>query len=775
MTEFSDPGVSAEHEAFLVAHAVSPEMIKSLGIYSISEVAGLPPGFEWAGERAVPALCFPWRTPGGEVVPQLRPDVPVAVEGEERPRKYLWPKGSGSVLGTVRAGDGPDVMFAEGTKQSAAAASWWPGAGAVYALAGCRAWSSEGVPVGDLHVAEGKRCYVALDADMETNPEVWMAAKRFGVALRAEGAAEVRYVLVPGGAKAGLDDVLAKRPADRRSDYLARLLEQASVKLPARPKAKRPEPGDGEYFGEGGLLVRKLAADIYRDTPSALTAEGKVALYDAGAYRLDRHGETFKGAVARRLDEDYRPAHRVAVEEFTQGTLHNSGRRLPERAARPLLNVANGMLDLATGELLDHDPSYLSSVQFPVTWDSTAAAPAYEAWAEAIGIADQLDGLEETVAAMLDPSRTPPKAVFLFGASRSGKSTFLRLMTAVAGKANTSAVSLHQLADNRFMAANVYGKALNACADLSSGHVEDMALFKMMTGEDRITADRKSGSIFDFTNRALFAFSANELPTVGEGSRAYVERIRPVWFRRSFAGSEDPGVEDKLLSELPGILVRWVEAWQRRANRGRALPLAVDVSAEFETRSDRVRQWVSEQCVVVSEAPTGAGGELVAVMPGAVLPPAFATGPRALAKAFNAWAVENGGSRMGERKVIDRLTSMDGVLEVRSAPAKGRALNIITAEEGGSSGTFNPTSLEIEKECQETVDKGVDTHFPVHEQSVVESATTATDPLTSLLSSVPDLPPSLCPDCDSPLQPTPPALFWSACPRCTPGSFPAEA
>jgi putative DNA primase/helicase len=102
-----------------------------------------------------------------------------------------------------------------------------------------------------------------------------------------------------------------------------------------------------------------------------------------------------------------------------------------------------------------------------------------------------LDDLEETMATMLDQSRTPPKAALLHGPSRSGKSTFLRLMTAIAGHENTSAVSLHQLSEDRFASANLYGKILNVAADISADHVRDLSLWKMLTGEDR---PRRTGS-----------------------------------------------------------------------------------------------------------------------------------------------------------------------------------------------------------------------------------------------------------------------------------------
>lgn len=286
-------------------------------------------------------------------------------------------------------------------------------------------------------------------------------------------------------------------------------------------------------------------------------------------------------------------------------------------------------------------------------------------------IPNQVDDLEETVATMLDPSRTPSKTLFPFGPSRSGKSTLLRLAAAVAGPGNVSAITLHELVANRFAAANVFGKILNSAADISAGHVEDLSLFKMMTGEDPIHADRKYGGQFTFTNRALFAFSANGLPTVGESSRAYAERIKPFAFDRTFAGREDPRIEAAMMAELPGILVRWVTAYRRLLDRGHRLATLDTVREEFEVRSDRVRQWVNDCCQIT-------GGP--AVTPGCDLPAPAVSTRRYLARRFNAWATAQGGSSMGERKILDRLTSINGVHDVRISGGGARGLNVVVVK-----------------------------------------------------------------------------------------------
>jgi putative DNA primase/helicase len=227
-------------------------------------------------------------------------------------------------------------------------------------------------------------------------------------------------------------------------------------------------------------------------------------------------------------------------------------------------------------------------------------------------------------------------------------------MGRIAGTENTSAVTLHQLSDDKFAAANLYLRALNVAADLSAKHVSDMSTFKMLTGEDVIHANRKYGKEFQFTNQALFAFSANELPTVSEASRAYANRVKPFEFPYSFAGREDPSIEDRIMAELPGILVRWVAAWQRYTARGGYLPTDPAVMREFETRSDRVALWVSEKCTVHADA----AGKLVG--------PEQGTKKSTLHEMFKAWAKdEDSSAPMSSRKFIERLRSVSGVGEVR--------------------------------------------------------------------------------------------------------------
>ena len=230
--------ITPEHERLLSErHAITPQVAEDFGIYSVTTVDQLPTEFAWVGEEGLPGLVFPWVSTSGDKVPQYRPDTPIEVEDEDRPRKYLWPKGSGSVIGVVREDDSDLAIIVEGTKQAIVCAAYTE-VGSVYAVAGCRNWSEDGVPNADLSVVEDKRVLVMFDGDVRTNLDVWTAANRLKEALIPEGATSVEFVNVPAAGTAALDDVLARRPEDKRSPYVTRLLKTGKANLGAAPKAK---------------------------------------------------------------------------------------------------------------------------------------------------------------------------------------------------------------------------------------------------------------------------------------------------------------------------------------------------------------------------------------------------------------------------------------------------------------------------------------------------------------------------------------------------------
>lgn len=645
--------------------AVTPEHARSRGVTPVRHPDHVPDSINryWViGDGRGPGMLFNWAD-GDRTVPQFRPDKPVKKDdGEEA--KYIFPKDCGGVLWHLRTGD-PDapVVFCEGALKALAVDQWAPPEYGVVGFPGAQGWFGT-----DLSWSAGRRVALLFDADTNSNQQVYDAAAEAKDAFETEGAEEVVFVSLPGAkGKEGIDDILGRRDADKRTSYVVSLVTRAKDTL-----GKRPVKKQSKYFdNRGSLQAETLALDIRKDNPCAVSAEEKVAVYSNGVFEVNSIG--LLAAVRGKLREQHRPAHLSTAEQSLLGLLYTDGTVLPDRVSEPVLNCANGMLDLRTGELKPHSPDYLSKTQISVPWDPAALCPTYEEWAKG-RVSDQLDDLEESCAVMLDQSRTPTKGVFLFGPTRSGKGTWLRILMAIAGVSNTSAVTLHELADDKFAAADVYGQMLNVAGDLSARDVQDVSLFKTLTGEDLVRAQRKHGKPFKFKSTALFAFSANVLPNVSEASGAYVNRVRPFKFPNSFDGAEDPSIEQRIMTELPGILVRWVKAWQRYTERGGYQPVNATVAKEFAEQSDRVVLWLNTYCRVTPahENDTLEDRDMATVTD--------------LFNEFRAQQERDGASQMGVTLFKNKLLSVPGVAGVRSPRATGRkrGVNVKVLPFGGT-------------------------------------------------------------------------------------------
>lgn len=666
--------INSKHNDMLLGSAITQEVIDASGIHSTKT-----------------GINFPWNDGVGATVWQHRPDKPL-LDDKGDPIKYVFPKGAKVPFNRLRDGETyTRLIIAEGTKQSQAVLSHAPADFAVYGMSGC--W---GYKHADLTVVNGREVFLLLDSDFTENPDVYAAAEQLTKQMKRHGAKAVQFVSTTGTGKQGVDDVLAGFSESKRAHMLKLWLSQATDKLGKRPKAKAPTEEATKYFRTRPKPLELQPADAADDLlgvcPAALTREGSIALYSGGVYQVDENAVLSK--IVEMFGNFYRPSIKNTVTDVLTGRLAARGASLPERASAPLLNCTNVMVDLRTGAMRPHSPDYMSSIQVGVSYDPEAEAPGYLAWLrEGLRQNHHTDSdvdrlvadIEEVAGTMLDPTRTPSKALFLFGPSRSGKSTFLRLLKAIAGAANTSAVTLHDLDQDRFAAANLYSRMLNVAADLSSKHVEDLSLFKMLAGEDVINANRKYGQQFEFTNQALIAFSANELPTVSEASRAYAERMKPFEFPNSFAGREDKALEGRLLAELPGILTRWVKAYGRFLERGGYSHTDTLTQSAFEAKSDRVVQFFQDMCTVT---PAKYGQKLDDTL---------CTGRRDVSIAFNAWSERNGGSKMGERAFFQRLSNVPDVVEVKAGVKQRRGFNVIVAKADDDSwGSDEPTADPIE-------------------------------------------------------------------------------
>lgn len=284
--------------AILSQRAIDQDTAIAAGIISAATEADLPagaPDYWTVAGGYLPGLIFRYVSPSGEVELQLRPDVPVARQnggGAGHLAKYLFAKGARSLLHCARPvqKDGTHlVLVVEGTCQAIVAARWAPETVmarsgqtyqvAVYGIAGCQSWMSAGVPTADLGVVEGHRALIALDADAATNRSVYDAGDKLSRAMIMQGGRDPRFIWLAASGTAGLDDVTAGLPPDRRTAFLERMLLEAlerkgrNVDRPAPAKPSR------------GVDKTRKSAETLQALQEQAESDGR-PLIDVGGDRL---------------------------------------------------------------------------------------------------------------------------------------------------------------------------------------------------------------------------------------------------------------------------------------------------------------------------------------------------------------------------------------------------------------------------------------------------------------------------------------------------------
>lgn len=213
------------------------------------------------------------------------------------------------------------------------------------------------------------------------------------------------------------------------------------------------------------------------------------------------------------------------------------------------IGFANGAVKWPHRQLLAHSPDHLLTYALPHNYDLKAHCPKWQKLLDDIMTVQCQHLLQEVCGAMFWPGKQPKAAVVLVGPSNTGKSTIQEILAWAVGEENVSALSPHQLAQDKFAAAQLFGRVANIVADLPVGHIPDTSVFKQVTGNDLLEADVKYSQPLRFRSTATWLMSTNELPSAGQDrTTGYYGRILPLPMTRV--------IPDKLLNPmLPGLIM----------------------------------------------------------------------------------------------------------------------------------------------------------------------------------------------------------------------------
>lgn len=253
--------------------------------------------------------------------------------------------------------------------------------------------------------------------------------------------------------------------------------------------------------------------------------------------------------------------------------------------ASPLkINLRNGIWDASTRKVSDHSPTTL----FTYCIDSNyrirlnGKPPEHPTFDKFCATSLEDDPLKkqlllEIIGAILSDHPTK-SAFFLLGESNSGKSVILSFLSRLLGAEMLASVPLHQLS-SRFNLAELWGKKANISGEIKGKKLPDITVFKGITGNDLMQAEKKGRDPFTFRPRAKLIFAGNVLPDNSEidNTDAFANRLVPLVFNVSIPKEQqDQTLLDKLWGERDAIVTDALNAFADWVKRGGGWTLPSD-------------------------------------------------------------------------------------------------------------------------------------------------------------------------------------------------------
>ncbi len=280
-----------------------------------------------------------------------------------------------------------------------------------------------------------------------------------------------------------------------------------------------------------------------------------------------------------------------------------------------LLNVANGIVDLKTGELRPHDRELYLTHLLDIEYEASDSCPNFDRFVSEVlsGDAELIEYVRRAIGYTATGETREQCFFILYGDGANGKSTFLNSVRDVLGSygkqtPTDTLVSRPSAASNDL--ARLAGARFVTASEANADQTLADALVKQMTGGEPIAARFLYCDFFEFTPAFKLFLATNHLPKLNGNDPAMWRRIRTIPFERVFTPEEqDRDLAEKLKNERSGILSWIVQGAVDWYAQGLPNATAIEAANEaYRVEMDTVGCFIEERCDVAPSlaAPTAA-------------------------------------------------------------------------------------------------------------------------------------------------------------------------
>jgi P4 family phage/plasmid primase-like protien len=270
--------------------------------------------------------------------------------------------------------------------------------------------------------------------------------------------------------------------------------------------------------------------------------------------------------------------------------------------ASELISMHNGLIHVPTRTLLAHTPAFYTTWSLPFAYNPDATGP--QRWVQFLDElwpddAESQQTLQDIFGYLLSGDTRQQKIFALIGQKRAGKGTIARVLTALIGTDNVAGPTVSSLSE-RFGLAPLLGRPLAILSDarLHSKNTTLVERLLAISGEDRISVDRKYVDAHEVRLPTRFLLISNETPRFTDSSGALASRFVMLHLTNTFYGREDLELDNTLQGELPGIFNWSLDGLDRLRQRGHFVQpaSAQAIAEELEDLSSPVGAFVHDRC-----------------------------------------------------------------------------------------------------------------------------------------------------------------------------------
>jgi putative DNA primase/helicase len=177
-----------------------------------------------------------------------------------------------------------------------------------------------------------------------------------------------------------------------------------------------------------------------------------------------------------------------------------------------LVPFKNGVLDLNTIKLLNHDPSYYFTYSLNINYNPSAKIEK-SMLDFLISITNNnlyaLKIIRSFIKCLLIKDNQYQVALYLYGPGGTGKSTFEKVLTSLVGNKNATVLNLQDL-NKQFALSKVVDKSLVLFSDVNF-YTGDPSKLRLLISGDLMNAEIKYKDSFDIQPNCLVVLSSNML------------------------------------------------------------------------------------------------------------------------------------------------------------------------------------------------------------------------------------------------------------------------